>query len=67
MAADIPVVAPPAPPPPPVAAPTFDWAGIYYGGFVSFGFAGPFEFGGQVGYNFALGGAVVGLGGIIGF
>lgn len=66
MAADIPtapiVVAPPAP----MAPPAFDWTGMYFGGNYT-RIAVPLEFGAHVGYNFAAGGAIVGVEGGAGF
>lgn len=65
MAADIPtapiVVAPPAP----MATPAFNWTGMYAGGDYTL-LATPLQFGAHVGYNFAFGGAIVGVEGGVG-
>ena len=50
MAADVPPLVVAAPPPPPIAAPAFDWGGLYVGAHGG-GSQGVGEFGGQVGYN----------------
>jgi len=53
VAADLP--APPvAAPPPPMAAPAFDWGGVYFGASVG-RIVGPLEAQIQVGYNFVRG------------
>jgi len=58
-AADIPMA--PAPPPPPPAAPSFDWSGPYVGALAGW-VVGPGPYlGAQIGYNFDMGGYVVGL------
>lgn len=65
MAADIPtapiVVAPPAP----MATPAFNWTGMYFGGNYT-RIVTPLQFGAHVGYNFAFGGAIVGVEGGVG-
>lgn len=62
IAADLPhaptVVAPP--PPASMAAPSFDWSGLYFGAHAARA-AAPFEIGAQVGYNFIPGRIVLGI------
>lgn len=62
-AADMPAMVAPAapPPPPPIAAPAFDWGGLYVGGTVSRGIFAPIEVAAQVGYNFVNGRLVYGI------
>ena len=67
MAADVPPLVVAAPPPPPMAAPAFDWDGLYVG--VGAGTDVPFlpaeyfgaQVGGTVGYNFVAGQFVAGV------
>jgi len=70
VAADVPQVIVPIAPPPPAAAPGFDWAGPYFGGYLGavfdpgFGF---FDAGLQAGYNWVLGNVLVGVQANVGF
>ena len=57
-AADLPTI-PTAPPPPPMAAPAFDWSGMYFGASGAFYFSG-FEVGAHVGYNITRGNLLLG-------
>ena len=63
LAADLPTVVAPPPAPPPMAAPAFDWGGLYIGGFAQ-AFVAPFgspQAGVNVGYNVVRGGLVAGI------
>jgi len=72
VAADVPEFVTPVAPPPPVAAPGFDWAGPYFGGYLGANFdpggAGIFfDAGLQAGYNWVLGNVLVGVEAYAGF
>jgi hypothetical protein len=67
MAADVmaPIAATPPPPAAPIAAPGFDWAGLFIGAFGSVNFETGlglswYNAGGQIGYNFVRGSMLVG-------
>jgi opacity protein-like surface antigen len=58
-AADLPTIPGSPPPPPPMAAPAFDWSGMYFGASGAFYFGG-FEVGAHVGYNMTRGSLLFG-------
>ena len=71
-AADLPqapTVAAPPPPPPPMAAPGFDWSGLYVGGYAGLLWDAGIDFvqlGAQAGFNIVRGALLAGIEGQVG-